>query len=145
MVELADAQTVSIRFDALHFSEAALTLQLALFPVSAEFGVIKGSGGISRSLMPSEPPVQLPQVTGMYQTGPDNKLQLHVSGEYLQSAPPPARGTFLGQFSASCTVDADWSGRGYFIYGRWEVGPCVVTDIGLKAGDAPAIMMTNRT
>ncbi|MEO7179084.1 MAG: hypothetical protein ABIW83_09585 [Allosphingosinicella sp.] len=135
MTELDDVQSVSIRFDALHFSEAGLTLDLGLYPISANFGQIRGSGSISRSLMPAEPPAQLHQVVGMYEVDPDGKLQVHVSGEYLQSVPPPARGTFLGQFSASCSVDSNWQGRGYFIYGRWEVGRCIVSNLSTNSAE----------
>jgi hypothetical protein len=145
MAEIDDVQSVSIRFDSLHVSEGALTLNLAVYPMSAKFGQIKGSGSISRSLMPSEPPVQLHQVMGMYQTAPDGTRLVHVAGEYLQSAPPPARGTFLGQFSASCSVDSGWNGRGDFIYGRWQVSPCVVTNIGAEPAEAPLITVAATT
>ena len=128
MAELPDLYQVSIRFDALHFSRAALTLNLL---VRGGSGEITGSGEISRSLSPPTPPAHIFQLTGHVQPGQsEDVLHVHVSGDYVESAAPPAIGSFVGPFSASCVVDKQWGGQGTFSYGRYNVGRCVVTKIG---------------
>jgi hypothetical protein len=128
MAELPDLYEVSIRFDALHFSRAALTLNLL---VRAGSGEITGSGEISRSLSPPTPPAHIFQLTGHVEPGQsEDVLHVHVSGEYVESLKPPAIGSISGPFSASCVVDRQWGGQGTFSYGRYNVGRCVVTNIG---------------
>jgi hypothetical protein len=40
-----------------------------------------------------------------------------VSGEAAVSVPPPEIGTFLASFSASFSLDSNWSGQGQFSVG----------------------------
>jgi len=40
-----------------------------------------------------------------------------LEGEYIQSVPPPAIGSFLSKFSAHLAIDNDWNGQGGFSYG----------------------------
>ena len=141
MTELSEAYRVSIRFDALHIGEGALTLDLLVYPSSVFFGLINGRGNISAAVDPKMPPVHVRQVTGMYQTRQNPKTMLvHVTGEYVETLPPPSIGSFTGPFSASCAVDTDWNGDGTFTYGNFQAGRCVVTRTGDQARtEAPLI------
>jgi hypothetical protein len=141
MAEQSETYNVSIRFDALHIGEGALTLNLLVYPTSAYFGLITGSGEISAAVEPKMPPVHIHQATGMYQTRQNPKtLLVHVTGEYLESVPTPGRGSFVGPFSASCAVDTDWNGEGTFAYGRFQAGRCVVTRTGETSRAEPPLI-----
>lgn len=120
MADDARISTISLRFDALHFGEGALTLEFTLYAITAQWGMIRGSGSISRSLSPSFPPSQVQRVMGMYQGSGDNR-HFHVSGQYVEP------GGQSGPFSASGAVDGHWDGRGAFVYHNFDSGPCVIT------------------
>ena len=123
MNDEASISKVSIRFDALHFGEGELKLELTLYALSARWGIIRGSGGISRSNAPSFPPVQVEWVNGMYQ-GLGGDRHFHVSGQYVEP------GGQTGPFSASGAVDGGWKGRGAFVYHNFDSGPCVIEPEG---------------
>ena len=44
-----------------------------------------------------------------------------LEGQYTQSVPPPAIGTYLAQFSAHMAIDDNWDGQGSFSYGGHDV------------------------
>ena len=44
-----------------------------------------------------------------------------LEGEYVQSMPPPAIGSYLGKLTAHLAVDNNWDGRGGFEYGNLHV------------------------
>jgi hypothetical protein len=118
-----------------------LELQLA---VNAATGAVTGAGDISQSITPQAPRVHVSQITGhIHHTGfgPD-KLLVHLIGEYIWSATPPAIGTFVGPFSAALAVSHKWDGTGSFAYGRHEVTHCKVTNEGDKNADVPLIAVT---
>jgi hypothetical protein len=125
MTDDARISTISLRFDALHFSEGELKLDLTLYAISAKWGIIRGSGNISRSLSPPFPPTRVERVMGMYQDAGDSR-HFHVSGQYVES------GGQSGPFSASGAVDGGWKGRGAFVYHNFDSGPCVITREGDK-------------
>jgi hypothetical protein len=61
--------------------------------------------------------------------GPITKL-VSLEGEYVQSVPPPAIGSYLGKLTAHLAVDNNWNGRGGF-----EYGPNHVEDVPVKPTD----------
>lgn len=44
-----------------------------------------------------------------------------LQGQYVQSVPPPAIGSYLAEFSAHMALDNNWNGRGGFTYGNHNV------------------------
>jgi hypothetical protein len=115
----ARISTISIRFDALHIGEGELKLNLTLYALTAQWGIIRGGGSISRSLDPPVPPTQVERVMGMYQSV-GNSRHFHVSGQYVESQGQ------TGPFSASGAVDGEWNGRGAFVYHNFDSGPCAI-------------------
>ncbi|HEX8574620.1 MAG TPA: hypothetical protein VF759_17915 [Allosphingosinicella sp.] len=124
MTDDARISTASIRFDALHFGEGELNLDLTLQAFSMNWGMIRSSGTISRSRAPSFPPVQV-RVTGLYQSLGDSR-HFHLSGLYTET------GGAQGPFSASGAVDGEWNGRGVFVYHNFDSGPCVIARQGAQ-------------
>lgn len=50
-----------------------------------------------------------------------------LSGQYVQSVPPPAIGSYLADFSANMAIDNDWNGSGGFSYANHDVENVPVT------------------
>lgn len=44
-----------------------------------------------------------------------------LEGQYVQSVPPPAIGSYLADFSAHMAIDNNWNGKGGFTYGNHNV------------------------
>jgi hypothetical protein len=44
-----------------------------------------------------------------------------LEGQYVQSVPPPAIGSYLADFSAHMAIDNNWNGKGGFSYGNHDV------------------------
>jgi len=44
-----------------------------------------------------------------------------LEGQYVQSVPPPAIGSFLANFSAHMAIDDNWDGKGGFTYANHDV------------------------
>ena len=44
-----------------------------------------------------------------------------LQGQYVQSFPPPAIGSFLADFDAHFAVDNEWNGTGGFLYWRHNI------------------------
>jgi hypothetical protein len=51
-----------------------------------------------------------------------------VNGQAVVSVPPPAIGTYLAPFTASFSVDNDWSGSGRFTVGQ-DTYQCKVSKV----------------
>ena len=58
-------------------------------------------------------------------------ISLH--GQYVQSFPPPAIGSFLADFDAHFAVDNDWNGIGGFSYWRHNIENVPV--VSVKQGE----------
>jgi hypothetical protein len=44
-----------------------------------------------------------------------------LEGEYVQSVPPPAIGSYLAEFSAHMAIDNNWNGKGGFSYANHDI------------------------
>ncbi|PZR12183.1 MAG: hypothetical protein DI539_20180 [Flavobacterium psychrophilum] len=44
-----------------------------------------------------------------------------LEGQYVQSVPPPAIGSYLADFSAHMAIDNNWNGKGGFSYANHNV------------------------
>lgn len=99
--------------------------------VNASTGEVAGTAEITQALPPPYGSTVIPQVAGrIFQTDfGDNKLLVHVTGQYLVSVPPPAIGTYLADFSAALAVDKSWDGRGSFAYNRHVIADCAVKNV----------------
>ena len=142
MAENIGTYIVSVRVQSKLLGSPVLTLNLV---VEAASGRVVGMGDITQAVTPEAPQVHVTQVTGQINyggfTGDPDQLFVHLIGDYVWSAPPPAIGTFQGPFSAALAVSRSWSGTGSFVYGRHHVADCVVgnispgsTDNGSSAG-----------
>ncbi|KGL62749.1 DUF1842 domain-containing protein [Polaribacter sp. Hel1_85] len=63
------------------------------------------------------------QVKGQIRATGFGKVTKIVSleGEYVQSVPPPAIGSYLSKFSAHMAIDNSWNGQGGFSYGNTDI------------------------
>ncbi|KAF2513425.1 DUF1842 domain-containing protein [Flavobacterium foetidum] len=63
------------------------------------------------------------QVKGrIYSTGFGNFTQVvSLQGQYVQSFPPPAIGSFLADFNAHLAIDNAWNGTGGFSYYQHQI------------------------
>jgi hypothetical protein len=63
------------------------------------------------------------QVNGkIYSTGLGKYTQvLSLQGQYVQSFPPPAIGSFLADFDAHLAIDNEWNGVGGFSYYQHQI------------------------
>lgn len=63
------------------------------------------------------------QVKGrIYSTGFGQYTQVvSFNGQYVQSFPPPAIGSFLAEFSAHLAIDGAWNGTGGFSYYQHQI------------------------
>ncbi|MHA3789464.1 DUF1842 domain-containing protein [Flavobacterium hauense] len=44
-----------------------------------------------------------------------------LEGQYVQSVPPPAIGSYLADFSAHMAIDNNWNGKGGFSYANHDI------------------------
>lgn len=90
---------------------------------------VAGSVEITQAIAPPGSSIVIPQVKGMIRkTGFGGVSQIvALEGEYLQSVPPPAIGTWQERFSAHMGIDDSWKGRGGFSYGGRNVENVPVT------------------
>ncbi|HSV30106.1 MAG TPA: DUF1842 domain-containing protein [Candidatus Omnitrophota bacterium] len=106
----------------------APTLSLNLV-VYAPNGTVNGDAAITQAILNGQ--IHIPQVSGnIHHTGFGKDQQLvSLSGQYVQSVPPPAIGSFLAEFKAALVVDASWNGRGTFSYGGHTIADATVKQI----------------
>jgi hypothetical protein len=67
--------------------------------------------------------ILIKNVTGSIRATGYGKVTKIVSleGQYVQSVPPPAIGSYLANFSAHMAIDDEWNGRGGFSYANHDV------------------------
>jgi hypothetical protein len=97
-------------------------LHLALM-YDGETGALNGEALISQAVMPPSGRVVVRHVSGdVHGLGLGGATRvLTVQGEYMQSLPPPAIGSFLEKFSATFVTDNHWKGHGSFEFGSHKV------------------------
>lgn len=90
--------------------------------------VVPGANSVSGSVEITQGSVQgLPiiirNVKGTIRATGFGKVTKVVSleGQYVQSVPPPAIGSYLADFSAHMAIDDNWDGQGGFSYGGHDV------------------------
>lgn len=94
----------------------SMTLALT---VDASTGALHGQAQGTILEGTAHAPTFTAQVSGaMHSTGFGHIVKVGaVSGEAAVSVAPPAIGTYLAPFSASFSLDADWTGQGQFSVG----------------------------
>ncbi len=99
--------------------------------VNASTGEVAGTAEITQALPPPYGSMAIPHVAGrIFQTGfGGNELLVHVTGQYPESATPPAIGTYQAEFSAALVVDRFWDGRGSFACNRDIIADCAVKNV----------------
>ena len=97
----------------MHFS-------LVVVPSTNSVG---GTVQISQALAPPSGEIIVRNVTGTIRATGFGKVTKVVSleGEYVQSVPPPAIGSYLAKFSAHMAIDNEWNGQGGFSFGNNDV------------------------
>ncbi|MFL6673084.1 MAG: DUF1842 domain-containing protein [Massilia sp.] len=100
----------------------APVLQLDLL-YNPEEGNLNGQAIISQTVVPPYGRVVVRHVTGdAHGLGLGGATRaIAVRGEYVQSFPPPAIGSYLAQFSATFVTDNNWKGHGSFEFGNQKV------------------------
>ena len=108
----------------------AQTLHLTL-GVNASTGEVAGTAEITQALPPPYGHTVIPQAAGyIFHTGfGQDELLVHVTGQYPESATPPAIGTSQAEFSVALVVDRSWNGRGSFAYDREVIADCAVKNV----------------
>lgn len=106
----------------------APTLTLNLL-VNAPDGTVTGEAVITQAVTPTEAQVTVPSVKGnIHHTGLGaDQMLVSLSGDFIQSVPPPAIGSYLAHFSAALAVDKGWNGRGTYTYATHTITDATVT------------------
>lgn len=97
-------------------------LHLALI-YNAESGAVSGEAMITSAVMPFHDRILVRHCHGEVHglgLGAATRV-LSVQGEFLQSLPPPAIGSFVEKFSATFVTDHYWKGHGSFEFGKHKV------------------------
>jgi hypothetical protein len=70
-------------------------------------------------------------VTGTIKTTGFGQYSQLVSlyGQYTQSVPPPANGSFMAKFVANFAIDKTWNGTGVFAFNNQQVQNAHVTPV----------------
>ncbi|MEL1242725.1 DUF1842 domain-containing protein [Flavobacterium sp. DGU11] len=84
---------------------------------------VSGTVEITQALAPPMGDIVIRNVSGVIRaTGFGNVTKIvALEGQYVQSVPPPAIGSFLADFSAHMAIDNNWNGKGGFSYGGHDV------------------------
>jgi len=92
-------------------------------------GSVSGIVEITQAIAPPGGHIVVPNVKGVIRkTGFGSVTQIvALEGEYIQSVPPPAIGTYLVPFSAHLAIDDGWHGQGGFSYGGTTINNVPVT------------------
>jgi hypothetical protein len=109
---------LKLSFTPPHGVVGAGSMTLAL-TVNASSGALHGQAQGTILEGTQHPNTFTAQVSGaMHSTGFGDIVKVGaVSGEAAVSVPPPEIGTFLASFSASFSLDSNWSGQGQFSVG----------------------------
>lgn len=83
---------------------------------------VSGTVVITQAIQGSDSNISV-QVTGkIYATGLGQYTQVvSLSGQYVQTVPPPAIGAFLANFNANMAIDGSWNGVGGFSYWQHDI------------------------
>ena len=86
---------------------------------NSETGHLNGEAVITQAIAPPNGRIVIKNVTGLaHGLGIGGATRVFsLSGEYVQSFPPPAIGQITEKFSAIFTTDNAWKGHGTFSYG----------------------------
>jgi hypothetical protein len=97
-------------------------LNLALM-YDPESGGLNGSAVISQAVTPPSGRVVIRHVSGdVHGLGLGGATRVFtLMGEYVQSVPPPAIGSYLAKFTATFVTDNHWKGHGSFDWGTHKV------------------------
>ncbi len=84
---------------------------------------VSGTVEITQAIAPPNGNIVIRNVHGTIRaTGFGTVTQVvALEGEYIQSVPPPAIGTWISPFSAHMAIDNNWNGKGGFTYGHNDV------------------------
>ena len=103
-----------------------LTLKLG---VNATNGEVNGQATLTQAVQGGEH--EFPVSGSIHHTGfGEDTLLVSLTGQYAQSVPPPAIGTYLVPFSAALAVDKSWNGTGSYTFGHNRMSRCKVTNTG---------------
>ena len=103
-----------------------LTLKLG---VNATNGEVNGQATITQAVAPPNGEHQFPVSGTIHHTGfGEDTLLVALTGQYVQSVPPPAIGSYLVPFSAALAVDKGWSGTGSYSFGHSRMSRCKVSN-----------------
>lgn len=82
--------------------------------------IVSGTVEITQAIEGPESNIVVKNVKGHIRATGYGKVTKVVSleGDYFVSFPPPAIGSYLGQFSAHMAIDNEWNGQGGFSYGN---------------------------
>jgi Domain of unknown function (DUF1842) len=106
-----------------------LTVRLG---VDVRTGLTHGTAEITQSVAPPFGNIKVAPVSGFTRRllgSPENLREVRVKGQYVASAPAPAKGSWLADFSANLTLTADGNGEGNFSYGDITIRGCTVTNL----------------
>lgn len=84
---------------------------------------VSGTVEITQAIAPPNGDIIIKNVKGSIRaTGYGNVTKVvALEGQYVQSVPPPAIGSYLADFSAHMAIDDNWDGKGGFSYGNHDV------------------------
>lgn len=90
---------------------------------NTEQGTLNGDALITQAVTPPSGRTLVPHVSGdVHGLGLGGATRVFsLSGEYVQSFPPPAIGSYLAKFSATFVTDNNWKGHGSFDFGTHKV------------------------
>jgi hypothetical protein len=85
--------------------------------VQAASGHVSGLAELTQAVPPPNGTHRFPVTGRIYQTGLGKNEQLvSLEGQFTESVPPPAIGTYLVDFKSALVVDQAWNGHGGFSY-----------------------------
>lgn len=101
----------------------SLSLKLG---VNATNGEVNGQATLTQAVQGGEHEFPVSGVIHHTGFGEDTML-VALNGQYAQSVPPPAIGTWLVPVSVALAVDGSWNGTGSYTYGDHRMSRCKVT------------------
>jgi hypothetical protein len=83
---------------------------------------VSGTVVITQAVNGPDNHIVVPVTGKIYATGLGKYTKVvGLQGEYVQSFPPPAIGSFLAKFDAHMAIDNSWNGNGGFSYWNHQV------------------------
>lgn len=97
---------------------------------------VSGTVVITQAVSGPEGHIVIPVTGKIYATGIGNYTKVvSLQGQYVQSVPPPAIGSFLADFNAHLAIDNEWNGKGGFSYWRHNI-----EDVAVKSANAAELV-----